>query len=223
MIPHFQRRLPLSARRRPRRRRRQRSNLRIIIATVSGERQIESIQRPLGEVLPDAKRRILIWRKTRHLRPPGPRSGSNLGGRPAVRMVQRDVPRAFTAHGKPAQQNTAGIDLVSLPHRSQSLEYIHLTRVMPASAVPSSVQVELDLAGIGNRRLRRPLVREVEQEIGFRQTLGTPVHPDIQPAGLRAIVGSGHRSAIRLDRTIERGMVPVDTLDCRCPRRVSVL
>ena len=74
-----------------------------------------------------------------------------------------------------------------LLHRRNGLEYIGLARPVPARAVDSPEQVQLDLPLVRDRR-HGPAAADSESEINSDSVvlILPPVHPHIEPRGLRS-------------------------------------
>ena len=215
-------RFQLPAARRAGRRPGQRRDLRVGVAVVAGDRQIEAVQRPLLHVFPDLQRGVLIGRKPRHLPAARPRPGADLGRREAIRIVQRDVPRAFAAHREAAQQDALVVDLEALLDRRDAFENVRLARPVPAGAVDPAEQIHLDLPLVGHRHIARPERLLAENEFRFRGVVLPAVHPYVEPRRFGRVVAFGQRDGVRLHRSVDRGIVGVNLLLARVPGRSAV-
>ena len=188
-----------------------------------GDRQVKAVQRPFLHVFPDLERGVLILREVRKLRASRPGACSDLRRRKPVGMVQRDVPRPFTAHRKSPEHHPLLVDFEALLHGCDAFEHIRLAGPVPARAVDASEQVELDLPLVGHRRIAGPRILLVEDELGFRGVVLPPVHPHVEPRGLGRIVTLRKRHRVRLHRAIDGRIVGVDLLLPRIPLRLVFL
>ena len=164
------RRLQLPAMRRAGGRRRKRGSLRIVIAIVSGQRQIEHVQRPLLHVFPNAQRSNLIRRQAGQAsrgpttfprrsrqRPNGPDCAARCSRRP------RRPSRIRAAR-------CAGVDLIALLDRGERFKDIRFAGVVIRGPVPAAEEVERDLSVIGDGRFGLDLGSVANKGTGIRDS-----------------------------------------------------
>src|SRR5215472_77426 len=125
----------------------------IVLAIVTGQRQVVDVESPLGDVLPNAQRGKLISRETRPLRRARHGAGADLRRGEAVRVMQRDVPRALPTLRKAADDNALVVDIEALLDSRDRLEHVHLAGPVPAGAIDAAETIELDLSLVGHGRI----------------------------------------------------------------------
>lgn len=169
----------LPPRGRSRRRERNGAGSGLILAAMAGQRKIESVQRPVVDVLPNPKRPLLIRRKARHLRASRPCARPDFGGGKKAGMVQRNMPGPASAHGKSAQKNPIGVDLIALPDIGNRFEDVGLAYDVERHAIPAAIHVQLNLPFVSGIGMRGRHFLEAADEVGFSQSLVTTMQPDV--------------------------------------------
>ena len=109
------------------------------------------------------------------------RAGADFGRGEAVRMMQRDMPRAFATLRESAEDDALVVDIEALLHGGDGLEDVHFAGPMPARAIDAAEAIELDLSLVGDRRVAgRPWVQEAVDELGFGGVVLPAVQPDVE-------------------------------------------
>src|SRR5688500_2783017 len=99
-------------------------------------------------------------------------------------MMKSDVPRAFAAHRKAAQQDPFVVNVEALLDGGDRLENIGFPRPVPSCAVDASEAIELDLSLVRDGRVSgRPWGQEVVDECRLGGVVLAAVKPDVEARG----------------------------------------
>jgi hypothetical protein len=180
--------------------------LRILLAAVGDGRARGQVQTPVDAVvemeqflLVPGRLQLLVLVNTEEvgrLGEPGPR----LSRRPAIGVVDREVPGRRAPHRESLDDDPVRVDDVMLRDVVDRLQRVDLAGEVVGVAVPA-VGLHADRAREQHRRRRAD---HAADEADFRVRLETPVEPDLEAERMGAsLVVGGHVETVRLHRAVD--------------------
>ena len=128
-------------------------------------------------------------------------AGAGIGRRPAIGIVDGQVPGRGTSHRKTANDNAIVVDAIPRPDGIERLEGVDFAGELVGVAIPS-VGMQDDRVG---RRESSDVPFPIPQEVHLAQRFAPAVEPEIEPKFAVALlrVRLGDHETVRLHRSVE--------------------